>query len=55
MDLTQCSSDSEDGGEARQTEEIVLTHVKNESVLLQRQHSCEDMSDAWQIMYFCSS
>ncbi|XP_017350588.1 E3 SUMO-protein ligase PIAS4b isoform X2 [Ictalurus punctatus] len=55
VDLTRCSSDSEDGGEARQTEEIVLTHVKNESVLLQRQHSCEDMSDAWQIMYFCSS
>ncbi|KAF4076470.1 hypothetical protein AMELA_G00215410 [Ameiurus melas] len=27
VDLTQCSSDSEDGAEASQTEEIVLTHT----------------------------
>ncbi|MCI4390869.1 hypothetical protein PGIGA_G00127970 [Pangasianodon gigas] len=32
VDLTQCSSDSDDGGEAMQREQIVLTHVKNERV-----------------------
>lgn len=34
VDLTQCSSDSDDDddGAAVQTEEIVLTHVKKESV-----------------------
>lgn len=32
VDLTQCSSDSDDGGEAVQAEEIVLTHVKKERV-----------------------
>lgn len=32
MDLTQCSSDSDDSDEAMETEEIVLRHFKKESV-----------------------
>ncbi|XP_027006264.1 E3 SUMO-protein ligase PIAS4b isoform X1 [Tachysurus fulvidraco] len=32
VDLTECSTDSDDGGGAMQAEEIVLTHVKNERV-----------------------